>query len=105
MLSALRRMPGSPMLNTLASAGKNPDEPKRSPSRVAQTDEAAKSWIAVGPNGTDVSGDDGRTWIAVKPKTGEPQDADQNWNALSLPFAVGQDGRIGKWARPGAVTH
>jgi photosystem II stability/assembly factor-like uncharacterized protein len=62
-------------------------------------DEATKTWIAVGPNGTDVSRDDGHTWIAVKPKTGEPQDTDQNWNALSLPFVVGQDGRIGKCAR------
>ena len=59
-------------------------------------DPATKTWIAVGPNGTDVSSDDGRTWVAVKPNAGEPQDADQNWNALSLPFVVGQDGRIGK---------
>jgi hypothetical protein len=27
---------------------------------------------------------------------GEPADADKNWNALSLPFVVGPDGRIGK---------
>jgi photosystem II stability/assembly factor-like uncharacterized protein len=59
-------------------------------------DEAAKNWIAVGPNGTDVSRDDGRTWIALKPKAGEALDADRNWNALSLPFVVGPDGRIGK---------
>jgi len=59
-------------------------------------DDATKTWIAVGPNGTDVSTDDGRTWAALKPKAWEPQDADENWNALSLPFVVGQDGRIGR---------
>lgn len=55
-------------------------------------DAAAKQWIAVGPNGTDISSDDGATWRA------EPG-AEQNWNALSLPFVVGPDGRIGKLAR------
>jgi len=59
-------------------------------------EQGTKSWIAVGPNGTDVSFDDGRTWAALKPQAGEPSDADQNWNALSLPFAVGPDGRIGR---------
>lgn len=61
-------------------------------------DEATKSWIAVGPNGTDVSRDDGRTWVSLKPTTGDAPGADQNWNALSLPFAVGPDGHIGKRA-------
>jgi hypothetical protein len=61
-------------------------------------EQQTKSWIAVGPNGTDISRDDSRTWVALKPTTGEPPDADQNWNALSLPFVVGPDGRIGKRA-------
>jgi hypothetical protein len=52
-------------------------------------EEGTKSWIAVGPNGTDVSHDDGRTWVSLKPTTGEQADADTNWNALSLPFVVG----------------
>jgi hypothetical protein len=56
-------------------------------------------WIAVGTNGTDFSKDDGLTWQALKPAEGEPPDADQNWNAVSLPFAVGPDGRIGKLTR------
>jgi photosystem II stability/assembly factor-like uncharacterized protein len=62
-------------------------------------DEAAKVWITVGPNGTDVSADDGRNWRALKPDVGrgEAADADRNWNALSLPFVVGPKGRIGKW--------
>ncbi len=32
----------------------------------------------------------------LKPTPTEPQDADKNWNALSLPFVVGPKGRIGK---------
>ena len=56
----------------------------------------AKTWITVGPNGTDISTDEGRSWRALKPSPGEPADADKNWNALSPPFAVGPDGRIGK---------
>jgi hypothetical protein len=55
-----------------------------------------KMWISVGPNGTDISTDDGRHWHALKPGSGESPDAGKNWNALSLPFAVGSNGRIGK---------
>jgi photosystem II stability/assembly factor-like uncharacterized protein len=55
-----------------------------------------KAWITVGPNGTDVSTDDARNWRALKPTANEPRDADKNWNALSLPFAAGPNGRIGK---------
>ena len=54
-----------------------------------------KAWITVGPNGTDISKDDGRNWQALHPgATGIP-DEDQNWNAVSLPFVVGPKGRIG----------
>jgi hypothetical protein len=56
----------------------------------------AKTWIAVGPNGTDISTDDGRNWRALKPAAGEGPDADKNWNALSLPFVAGPNGRIAK---------
>jgi hypothetical protein len=59
-------------------------------------DEKTKTWITVGPNGTDISRDDGRNWTPLKPTVAEPQDADKNWNALSLPFVVGPKGRIGK---------
>jgi hypothetical protein len=61
-------------------------------------DEKTKTWITVGPNGTDISTDDGRTWRALHPNLAqhEPPDADRNWNALSLPFVVGPHGRIGK---------
>ncbi len=57
-----------------------------------------KSWITVGPNGTDISTDDGKHWRALHPDPAlhEAPDADRNWNALSLPYVVGPHGRIGK---------
>mgnify|MGYP001552810830 CR=1 FL=1 len=55
-----------------------------------------KLWITVGPNGTDISTDDGRNWTPLKPSNQDPPDADKNWNALSLPYVVGPKGRIGK---------
>ena len=60
--------------------------------------ETSHIWISVGPNGTDISTDDGRNWQALKPnpQAGDAPDADQHWNALSLPFVVGPHGRIGK---------
>ncbi len=66
-------------------------------------DAASKTWITVGPNGTDISTDDGRNWRALRPGANDPPDADQRWNALSLPFVVGPQGRIGK-LRAGALT-
>jgi photosystem II stability/assembly factor-like uncharacterized protein len=61
-------------------------------------DEALKTWITVGPNGTDISTDDGKNWRAVHPSAAlhEAPDADRNWNAISLPYVVGPKGRIGK---------
>jgi hypothetical protein len=46
-----------------------------------------QAWIAVGPNGSDLSRDDGKTWHLID---------DGNWNALSLPFVVGPKGRIAR---------
>jgi photosystem II stability/assembly factor-like uncharacterized protein len=70
-------------------------------------DAATNTFITVGPNGTDISRDDGRTWIPFKPNTTGPHpdspNADKNWSALSLPFAVGPNGRIGK-LNPNALT-
>jgi photosystem II stability/assembly factor-like uncharacterized protein len=67
-------------------------------------DAATSTWITVGPNGTDLSTDDGRNWRVLHPNPAlhEPADADRNWNALSLPFVVGPHGRIGK-LRPAAL--
>jgi photosystem II stability/assembly factor-like uncharacterized protein len=58
-------------------------------------DPATKTWITVGPNGTDISTDDGRNWRPLHPTNHDAPDADQHWNALSLPYAVGPHGRIG----------
>jgi photosystem II stability/assembly factor-like uncharacterized protein len=44
-----------------------------------------RAWIAVGPNGSDLSRDDGHTWKRFD-STG--------WNALCLPWAAGPGGRI-----------
>jgi hypothetical protein len=59
-------------------------------------DPTTHTWITVGPNGTDISTDDGRNWrpLHPNPKFNEPPDADQHWNALSLPYVVGPHGRI-----------
>ena len=54
---------------------------------AVQWSEALKAWIAAGTNGSDLSRDDGKTW--------QPLD-DGNWNALSLPFIVGPNGRIAR---------
>ena len=45
------------------------------------------SWIAAGSTGSDISHDNGNTW--------QPLDHG-NWNAISLPFVVGPDGRIAR---------
>jgi photosystem II stability/assembly factor-like uncharacterized protein len=54
-------------------------------------DAADKAWVTAGPNGSDYSRDDGKTW--------QPLDVTGNggnWNAISLPWFVGPGGRIGK---------
>lgn len=58
-------------------------------------DAQTATWITVGPNGTDISTDDGAAWHALKPAPGSAASTDANWNALSLPFVVGPKGRIG----------
>ena len=61
-------------------------------------DAASKTWITVGPNGTDISADDGKNWKPLLSSSAlkEAADSDRNWNALSLPFVVGPKGRIGR---------
>jgi hypothetical protein len=54
---------------------------------AVQWSEALRVWITVGTNGSDISRDDGKTW--------QPLD-NGNWNALSLPFVVGPNGRIAR---------
>lgn len=50
-------------------------------------DAADNAWIAVGLNGTDVSYDDGQSWSAM---------GNDGYNAISLPWVVGPQGRIAK---------
>jgi photosystem II stability/assembly factor-like uncharacterized protein len=52
-----------------------------------QWSEALKAWITAGTNGSDISRDDGKIWQSLD---------DGNWNALSLPFVVGPNGRIAR---------
>ncbi|MGI4854982.1 MAG: WD40/YVTN/BNR-like repeat-containing protein [Janthinobacterium lividum] len=52
-------------------------------------DQATQTLVAVGANGTDISKDYGKHWQAVQ------SNVEQGWTALSLPFAVGVQGRIG----------
>jgi hypothetical protein len=73
-----------------------PDTPPNGYRSAVAYDAAARTWITVGPNGTDISTDDGRNWHPLRPAAQEAPDADKNWNALSLPFVVGPNGRIGK---------
>jgi photosystem II stability/assembly factor-like uncharacterized protein len=54
---------------------------------TVQWSESLKLWITAGTNGSDVSRDDGRTWQQLD---------NGNWNALSLPFIVGPNGRIAR---------
>jgi hypothetical protein len=54
---------------------------------AVQWSESLRAWITVGTNGSDISRDDGKTW--------QPLD-NGNWNALSLPFVVGPNGRIAR---------
>ncbi len=62
-------------------------------------DAAEQAWITVGSNGSDISYDDGKTWQWLD---------SGNWNALSLPWAVGPKGQIGKLgtlpAKPAATV-
>jgi photosystem II stability/assembly factor-like uncharacterized protein len=85
------------------SAAKTPPGGFRS---AVAYDTATKTWITVGPNGTDISTDDGRNWRALKPnpRFNDTPDADQRWNALSLPYVVGPHGRIAT-LRASALQH
>ena len=83
----------SPNLGQTWTAAQTPPHGFRS---AVAYDAPTKTWITVGPNGTDISTDDGKNWQPLKPSPTDAPDADQNWNALSLPFVVGPKGRIGK---------
>lgn len=63
------------------------DRPPHGYRSAVQYSESLNAWITVGPNGSDVSRDNGRSWQPL---------GNGSWNALSLPFVVGPDGRIGR---------
>jgi hypothetical protein len=67
------------------------DKPPHGFRSAVAWDADVNAWIAVGPNGSDVSWDGGKSW---RPLDGS--DTGGNWNALSLPFVVGPGGKIGK---------
>jgi hypothetical protein len=54
---------------------------------AVQWSETLRRWITAGTSGSDISRDDGKTWQPLN---------DGNWNALSLPFVVGPNGRIAR---------
>lgn len=90
---------GGPTLNVkklIAPRAVAAEQPPHGFRSAVAYDAATNSWITVGPNGTDVSHDDGRTWIALGGTNRDAADASMRWQALSLPFAVGPEGRIGK---------
>lgn len=70
-----------------------PTTPPHGYRSTVQWSELLKLWITAGTNGSDVSRDDGKTW--------QPLD-NGNWNALSLPFIVGPNGRIAR-LNPAAI--
>ncbi len=61
----------------------------------AAWDAADQLWITVGPNGSDLSRDDGKTWQPIEHAPSNPPKGGE-WNALSLPWVVGPNGRIAK---------
>jgi hypothetical protein len=90
--------PGLPRILLGYRRGQESTTPPHGYRSAVAYDPSTKTWITVGPNGTDISTDDGRNWRPVHPNAAlhEAPDADRNWNALSLPYVVGPHGRIGK---------
>jgi photosystem II stability/assembly factor-like uncharacterized protein len=66
------------------NASKTPPRGYRS---AVQWNDEIQAFIAVGPNGADISYDDGRSWKSI---------GEGGWTALSLPWVVGPGGKIGK---------
>jgi photosystem II stability/assembly factor-like uncharacterized protein len=75
------------------TAAKTPPHGYRS---AVAWDPSAKAWIAAGTNGSDISYDDGKTWLPLD---------NGNWNALSLPWVVGPDGRVARLNPDGLPRH
>lgn len=112
---------GTMPATTLVAVGGDPQKPADTHATAAFSEDNGATWkpasappagyrsavdfdgdrsrfVAVGPNGTDATVDDGLIWQALKPGPGEEPDADQHWTAISLPFVVGPQGRVGRLA-------
>ena len=115
------------LVTTLVAVGGDPNKPDENTDIAARSTDSGNSWklsglqpggyrsavafdanphrerfLAVGPNGTDVSLDDGVSWVPLKPERGDAADADKNWTSISLPYVVGTHGRIGLMRIPTA---
>jgi photosystem II stability/assembly factor-like uncharacterized protein len=62
-------------------------------SAVAHVPGTTRTWVAVGPSGADVSGDDGRNWAPIE---GEGYDAFSMARRGRAGWGVGSNGRIAK---------
>jgi hypothetical protein len=106
------------LTTTLVAVGGDPGNPDANTAVAAMSTDSGNTWklsgmqpggyrsavafdpkrqrfIAVGPNGTDVSSDDGVAWLPLRPGPHDAADADKHWTSLSLPYVVGTKGRIG----------
>jgi hypothetical protein len=52
-------------------------------------DPSTKTWITVGPNGTDISTDDGRNWRPVPPNPPRHENPDAAPHETRTPTATG----------------
>jgi hypothetical protein len=105
------------LTTTLVAVGGDPAHPEANAAIAALSTDSGNTWqlsgtqpggyrssvafepkrqrfIAVGPNGADVSADDGIAWLPLKPGAHENADAYQRWTSISLPYVVGNNGRI-----------
>lgn len=106
------------LVTTLVAVGGDPEKPDANTAVAAMSADSGNTWrlagiqpggyrssvafdpqrerfIAVGPNGTDVSSDDGIAWLPLRPGPADATDADKHWTSISLPYVVGTHGRIG----------
>ena len=79
--------PGIAAAKTMAAPWRTAVAPPRGYRSTVGWDPGESAWIAAGTTGSDISRDGGRTWQPFSP---------EGWNAVSLPFAVGEKGKVGR---------